>query len=142
MLLINVFIKKLMKNGKNTNNFSPISDVLLSNVTKHSYKCLFFLDKHYFKYITHLFCHKSVQLSVGIFSFLLRHDSRKNFNLKQFNLMRIIHILVCLICTSDCHTKLNQTAIKCDQIDVLLQRDFRLKFLTKCLLYLGITMVS
>ena len=32
MLLINVFIKKLMKKEKNTKNFTPISDV------KHSYK--------------------------------------------------------------------------------------------------------
>ena len=31
VLLINVFIKKLMKNVKNTNNFTPITDALLSD---------------------------------------------------------------------------------------------------------------
>ena len=41
MILINVLIKKLMKKVKNTNNFTPILDVLLSDlhVIKHSYKC-------------------------------------------------------------------------------------------------------
>ena len=40
MLLINVLKKKLMKKVKNTNNFTPISDALLSDwyVIKYSHK--------------------------------------------------------------------------------------------------------
>ena len=40
MLLINVFIKQLMKKVKNTNNFTPIPDILFSDwhVIKYSYK--------------------------------------------------------------------------------------------------------
>ena len=78
MLLINVFIKKSMKKVKNTNNFTPISDALLSDgyLIKYSCKCLsvyisiiITLSLIYNSLI--LSCHKkSVQLSIGIFSFL------------------------------------------------------------------------
>ena len=76
-----------------------------------------------------LFSYKtSVQLSIhSLFS-----CPKKSFSSQQnhFSLMWIIHILVCLlfIFTSDCQ---ETEANKCNQIEVLLLRDFRLKDLTK-----------
>ena len=137
MLLISFFIKKLMKKVKNINNCTPILDALLSDwyLIKYSCKCL----SVYISIIMTLFliynsvilsCHKkSVQLSIGIFSFLLWLDPRKKIFSKQTHkyvssLMSDVHQ------TSDGQeTKSN----KCNQIEWSSSPEkFWTKILAKC----------
>ena len=81
-----------------------------------------------------LFCHKkSVQLSLGIFSFL-SCDLKKHLNfMGQFN----VNYSHTGVFTFHLHIRLSQEtkSNKCNQIEILLRRGFRLNFFTKyCIL--------
>ena len=110
MLLINVFIKQLMKKVKNTNNFTPIPDILFSDwhVIKYSYK--------YFS------------LYINIIVIMSKFSSQQ----KHFNLMWIIHIYTGVF-SFHLPIRLSQETklSKQKQMKVFLQTDFRLKVLRK-----------
>ena len=144
MLLISVFIKKLMKKVKISKNFIPILDVLHHRLTSNS--TFLSVYKHYPNIIFNIiiltiltiiksliFSHKkSVQLSSYIY--YIFSCSKKSFSSqqKQFNVNYSHTRVLCLlfICTSDCQETKSNT---CNQIEVLPQRDFRLKFFNRIL---------
>ena len=80
----------------------------------------------YFQYTIQYFYFPIKSLQLSIYSLFSCQNKSFSFQQKHFNLMWIIHIIVCLLfsCTSDCQeAKPN----KLNQMVVLLQRDFRLK---------------
>ena len=134
MFLINVFIKKLMKEVKNIKHFTPIADALF--LIRHWYKYLSIninIMVTSFNFIIILIIlfslKKSVQLSIyslvscpkKLFSTLSAKTLPFNVNYSNTPVFTF-HLYNCQV------TKSNN---RCNQIEVLLRRDFRLKSLTK-----------
>ena len=119
--LISVFIKKLMKKMNST----PILDVLFHRVTSNSTLIQMLLSA-YINIILALFLiYNSLIL---FFHKNLSSCSKKSFSSqqKQCNMnYSDTRVLFTFICTSDCQSN------TCNQTVVLLQINFRLKFLTE-----------
>ena len=138
MVLISVFIKKLMKKVKISKNSTGNLDPFFCRLTSNSALIQMLLSVDINIILTLfliynsliLFSHKkSVQLSSYIY--YIFSCSQKSFSSqkKQFNVNYSHTPVLCLlfICTSHCQeTKLNT----CD-LEILLQREFRLKVLTE-----------
>ena len=138
MVLISVFIKKLMKKVKISKNSTGNLDPFFYRLTSNSALIQMLLSADINIILTLfliynsliLFSHKkSVQLSSYIY--YIFSCSQKSFSSqqKQFNVNYSHTPVLCLlfICTSDCQeTKLNT----CD-LEIFLQREFRLKILTE-----------
>ena len=149
MVLISVFIKKLMKKVKISKNSTGNLDPFFCRLTSNSALIQMLLSVDINIILTLfliynsliLFSHKkSVQLSS--YMYYIFFCSKENFSSqqKQVNVNYSHTRVLCLffICTSDCQETKSNT---CNQIEVLPQRDFRLKFFNR-ILYWSITMVS
>ena len=112
MLLVNVFIKKLIKKAKNTKSIPSISAVLFLRLTCN----LTLIQARVFTYIQLL----NIFNITPQFNMNYSITCDMTFHLSSFIYMTIQKIL-------------NQMAKshKCNQIEVLLQRDFRFKNLNK-----------